>query len=161
MAPSRVPPWFVPKAEVCKKTIIKKNCSDEMVKRLFLEHDETHGNAYKIYTDGSKSVEGVGLALVTEDYCEVAKLPNVASIYTAELSAINRALALVHQTNKKNFVIYSDSRSALESLNSYNSPHPLVLKAREWLWFLRHGNGYFGFPANINLLGACPRRDQG
>ena len=91
----------------------------------------------------SKSVEGVGLAVVTEDSCEAAKLPNVASIYTAELSAINRALALVHRTNKKNFVIYADSKSALESLNSSNSSHPLVLKAREWL---------FEFPVNINLF---------
>ena len=156
VGPSRVPPWFVPRAEMCKKSIIKKNSSDEIVKRLFLEHDVTHDGAYKIYTDGSKSVEGVGLAVVTEDSCEVAKLPNVASIYTAELSAINRALALVHRTNKKNFVIYADSKSALESLNSSNSSHPLVLKAREWLFRIscKHKSVSFCWvPAHVGIKG--------
>ena len=47
-----------------------------------------------------QSVEGVGLAVVTRASCEVAKLPSMSSIYTAELSAINTALTLVHKTNR-------------------------------------------------------------
>ena len=162
LTPSRVPPWFVPRAEICVKTIIKKNSSDEVTKKLFLEHDEVHNGAYKIFTDGSKSNEGVGLAVVTKDSYEVAKLPNMTSVYTAELSAINRALALVHRTNKKNFVIYSDSKSALESLNSCNPSHPLVLKAREWLFRISCRHKIVSFcwvPAHVGI-GGNEKADQ-
>ena len=34
-----------------------KNNSDQMIKALFLEHEEVHDGEYKIYTDGSKARE--------------------------------------------------------------------------------------------------------
>ena len=67
--PSRVPSWLLPKAKLCQKAIVKKNTSDQMIKLLFLEHDEVHDGEYKIYTDGSKSSEGVGFAVVTTREC--------------------------------------------------------------------------------------------
>ncbi|XP_064120731.1 uncharacterized protein LOC135225328 [Macrobrachium nipponense] len=134
LAPSKIPPWFIPKAELCKKNIVKKNTPNVEIKSLFLEHDEVHNNVYKIYTDGSKSSEGVGLAVLTDNFCTVAKLPPAASVYTTELSAIVKALDIAYHSNKKSCVIYSDCKSALESLNSYNSSHPLVQKARAWLF---------------------------
>ena len=156
LAPPIVPPWLIPRAEICEKYITKKDSNDEMLRKSFLEHDETHEGAFKIYTDGSKSTEGVGLAVVTDNSCDVAKLPNYASIYTAELCAINRALTLVHYSSRRKFVIYSDSKSALESLNSYNSSHPLVLKAQEWLFRIscRHKHVSFCWvPAHVGIKG--------
>ena len=125
VAPSRVPRWLIPKAKLCQ-AIVKKNTSDQVIKLLFLEHDEVHDGEYKIYTDGSKSSEGVGFAVVADDFCASAKLSSSASRYTAELTAIINAMNVVYHTNQKSFVIYSDSKSALESLNNYNSSHPLV-----------------------------------
>ena len=127
--PSRVPPWLIPKAKLCPKAIVKKNIFDQMIKALFLEHD-VHVGEYKLYTDGSKSSEGVGFAVVADDFCGFAKLSSSASIYTAELTAIINAMNVAYHTNQKSFVIYSDSKSALESLNNYNSSHPLVQKAQ-------------------------------
>ena len=124
--PSRVPPWLIPKANLCQKAIVKKNTIDQMIKALFLEHDELHDGEYKIYTDGSKTSEGVEFAVVADDSCVSAKLSSSASIYTAELTDIIDAMNMAYHTNQKSFVIYSDSKSALESLNNYNSPHPLV-----------------------------------
>ena len=49
-----------------------------MIKLLFLEHDEVHDGEYKIYTDGSKSSEGVGFAVVADDFCASAKLSSSA-----------------------------------------------------------------------------------
>ncbi|XP_066955721.1 serine/threonine-protein kinase ATR [Macrobrachium rosenbergii] len=45
--------------------------------------------------DGSKSSEGVGLTVVKDGFCDVAKLPPSASVYTAELSAIVKGLDIV------------------------------------------------------------------
>ena len=156
IAPSRIQPWRIPKAKLCQKTIVKKDTSDQIVKSMFLEHDETHGDDYKIYTDGSKSSGGVGFAVVTDDFYDAAKMPHTASVYTAELSAINRVLEVVYHTNKRSFVIYSDSKSVLESLNTYNPSHPLVQKAQEWLFRIssRHKSLSFCWvPAHVGIPG--------
>ena len=129
--PSRVPLWLIPKAKLCQKAIVKKNTSGQMIKILFLEPDEVRDGEYKIYTDGSKASEVVGFAVVADDPCDFAKLSSSASIYTPELTAIIDAMNMAYHTNQKSFVIYSDSKSALESLNNYNFSHPLFQKAQE------------------------------
>ena len=76
--PSRVPHWLIPKAKLCQKPIVKKNTSDQMIKALFLEHDEVHDGEYKIYTDGPKTNKGVGFTVVADDFCDFAKLSSSA-----------------------------------------------------------------------------------
>ena len=95
----------------------------------------------------------MGFAVVADDSCDFAKLSSSASIYTAEFTAIINALNMAYHTNKKSFVIYSESKSALESLNNYNSSHPFVQKAQEWLFRIscRH--------KSVLLLGSCSCRD--
>ena len=74
---------------------------------MFLEH-EIHDGDYKIYAGGSKSNEGEGLAVFADDFCDTAKLPPSALVYTAELSAIIEAMNMAYYTNNKSsFVIYS------------------------------------------------------
>ena len=156
IAPSRIPPWLMPKAKLCQKTFQKKNTSDTAVKTLFLDHDEIHRNDYKIFTDGSKSNEGVGLAVVTEESCHALRLPHCASVYTAELSAVEKALEIVYNTNKKSFVIYSDSKSVLDSLNTFNPAHPLVQKVQEWLFRIscrRKSVCFCWVPAHVGIRG--------
>ena len=67
---------------------------------MFLEHDEAPDGDYKIYTDGSKSNEGVGFAVVADGFCDAAKLSSSASIYTSELTAIINAMNVVYHTNQ-------------------------------------------------------------
>ena len=84
----------------------------------------------------------MGFAVVADDFCDFAKLSSSASIYSAELTAVINAMNVAYHTNQKSFVIYSDSKSALEGLN--NSSHPLVQKAQEWLFriFCRHKKSF-------------------
>ena len=52
--------------------------------------------------------------------------------------------------------MYTDSKSALESLNNYNSSHPLVQKAQEWLLWIscRHKSVFFCWvPAHVGIHG--------
>ena len=63
---------------------------------------------------------------------------------------------MAYHTDQKSFVIYSDSKSALESLNNYNSSHPLVQKAQEWLFRIscRHKSVSFCWvPAHVGIPG--------
>ena len=79
-----------------------------------MEHDEAHDGEYKIYTDGSKSSEEVGFAVVADDLCDAAKLSSSVLIYTAEFTALINAMNVVYHTNQKfYFVKYSDSKSFL------------------------------------------------
>ena len=135
---------------------MRKDTSDHVVKAMFLEHDVVHDHDYKIFTDGSKSDEGVGFAAVADDFCDVAKLSPSASIFTAEISAIIDAMDVAYHSNHKSIVIYSDSKSALESLNNYNSSLPLVQKAQEWLFRIscRHKSLSFCWvPAHVGIPG--------
>ena len=149
-------PWLIHKAKLCQKAIVKKNTSDQIIKLLLLEHNEVHDGEYEIYTDGSRSSEGVGFAVVADDFYDSAKLSTSASIYTAELTVIINAMNVVCHTNQKSFVIYSDSKSALESLNNYNLSHPLVQKAQEWLFWIscQHKSVSFCWvPAHVGIPG--------
>ncbi|XP_013147035.1 PREDICTED: uncharacterized protein LOC106109922, partial [Papilio polytes] len=90
----------------------------------------------RIYTDGSKIDGRVGAALsiwdsVAETSCRKLKLGNFCTVYQAELYALYEAVKFVARSPSKRFGIYSDSRSALESLKSVDCLHPLVGEIRE------------------------------
>ena len=133
----KIPPWIMPSINYCKKKMSKKNASDKVIRSMFLEHDIEHQGQEKIYTDGSKSDDGVGCAVIYKNTSYVVKLPDSASVHTAELTAIVKALKLIHNSPHKKFVIYSDSQGALQSLNIFNSFHPLIQEAQEWLFKIK------------------------
>ena len=115
---------------------MKKNIPPEQVRTRFLEHDGQHANDIKIYINGSKSNEGVGCAVVTCEQSGLAQLPDAASSFTAELTALVHALKQVSNTKAKNFVIYTDSKSAIDAICKYDNFHPLARKAQEWLYLI-------------------------
>ena len=133
---SNHPPWLAPPVVCCSTSISKKNSPPEQVRARFLEHDRQHAKDFKIYTDGSKSDEGVGCAIVTREQSGVARLADAASSFTAELTAIVHALKQISNTRAKNFVIYTDSKSAIDAICKFDNFHPLVRKAQEWLYLI-------------------------
>ena len=60
----KYPPWLIPEARVCKISLSKQNKSCEPIKSCFLEYDTDHIGEAKIFTDGSKSGEGVGCVVI-------------------------------------------------------------------------------------------------
>ena len=97
--------------------------------------EEEYPNFTKIFTDGSKSNDGVGAAAIqlNPPMSCLASLPKEASIYTAESHALQMAvdyISRVHQNNanlshNKKYAIFTDSRSVLDSLNNSND-HPTI-----------------------------------
>ena len=111
-----IPTWMTNEPKVCPKIVNKKSESEEVVRSQFLAHDEIHDNSIKLFTDGSKTPNGVGIAIVHKDESHIAKLSNNSSIFTAELTAILKSLELVNKVDGRNFTIYSDSFSALTAI---------------------------------------------
>ena len=83
--------------------------------------NEKYSECQVIYTDGSKSDTGVGAAVVTTGLKRSASLPITASIYTAELKAIQIALQMIEESEMGNFLICSDSMSALQGIGNFQT----------------------------------------
>ncbi|XP_014214776.1 uncharacterized protein LOC106643953 [Copidosoma floridanum] len=79
-------------------------------------------DAIPIYTDGSKikNSPSVGSACIIPAYefIDANSLNNRSSIFSAECYAINSAFNFILTQHNKNFVIFSDSLSALKSLST-------------------------------------------
>ena len=132
------PPWTLRKIEIClhlTNLSKKSNFTPSRYKQYALEHINKKGPHYAIYTDGSKSLDGVGCAAVSQDKISKFSLPKEASIFTAELTAIELALDIIKKQKNKNirFVIYSDSRSALEALQGYTNKNTLISQVKKQL----------------------------
>ncbi|XP_031341008.1 uncharacterized protein LOC116169121 [Photinus pyralis] len=112
----------------------------------------------KIFTDGSKESGKVGSAFVCPDknICEKQRLIEYSSNYSAELCALKMALKFVENNVNNNFLILSDSKSALQSIknlyptNSYvKDIHKILYKIQE----LNKNVTFIWIPSHIGILG--------
>ena len=154
----RVGYWQLPVVSVCAP--IFNNKSDfppDLSRALFLEHSSCHAESIPVYTDGSKTVTGVGFAVVFPSFNRSAALSPVSSVFTAELSAIIFTLQTIFTLPVNSFTIFTDSRSVLSALGSFTSlANPLVLSAVEWLFLLRQRGYNIGFcwvPGHVGVRG--------
>ena len=79
-------------------------------------------------TDGSKEGNRVAAPVVHRDNTKCVRLPDTASIFRAVLYALLLAIDVVRRSKEKNFVIFSDSMSSLQSINGFNIDSDLVQK---------------------------------
>lgn len=97
------------------------------MKALFQSHIEgNHLPTTHIFTDGSKTDQSVGCAVVAEGAVIARKLNKDASIFSAELIAISDAVNLCTHSATRDFTIFSDSKSAVQALEKFNTSHPIV-----------------------------------
>ena len=100
---------------------------------IFRDHiNSAYPNHKHIYTDGSKSEVGVGSAAVFGHRTETATLPTVASIFTAELTALKLATRLIARSltespTTKQFIICTDSLSAVLAIENLEPKNQLCL----------------------------------
>ena len=61
----------------------------------------------------------VAAAVVHGSVTKTTRMPDKSSIFIAELHAISLALAAIHHSKQKNFIIFSDSMSSLEAISGF------------------------------------------
>ena len=103
------------------------------MRSIFLEHFIVHKDSIQIFTDGSKSIEGVGYAAIFPQKVIKRHISSDASIYTAELMAILTSLKEILIQRGKSYVIVSDSQSALTAIKSFNPDHSIIIEIQETL----------------------------
>jgi len=104
------PPWKYELKPNTELITFNKNKTNHVIISSHFQNTihHTFPNHAKIYTDASKSVHGVGLAIVNEDTIIQHKLPEITSIFSAEIYAIYKGLKL-SKTLEPNILIISDS----------------------------------------------------
>ncbi|CAK1546865.1 unnamed protein product [Leptosia nina] len=112
--------------------------------RLSFEHYKTElrldeqADATNIYTDGSKTDDGVGAAVVLrrldrELKTVKIKLATYCTVFQAEMVALHKAIQMATKVISPKVNLCSDSRSALEDIVSGRSLNPLVVQTRKTL----------------------------
>ena len=124
------PPWTYPTAMVdLTLSYAKKDQTDPSqyitlhneVKDVFRDYDF-------IYTDGSVADDKAAAAAVIDNYSSIERLPDKSSIFSAELHALYLALDRVETADddERNFIIFSDSKSALQAISGQDWTHSTV-----------------------------------
>ena len=86
----------------CEEIGRKTNSSNVELKNRFLEHmRRKHRNSYVVFTDGSKTQEGVGYAFVSENREFSRLISSMTSSFTAKALAIYEALNHAAQNYRK------------------------------------------------------------
>ena len=153
------PPWLLPIDLECKLQLprTKKDLPPHIVKGYVIDHqDINHQNSYHIYTDGSKSEEGAGYGVFSDDFSLRVRIPNQASIYTAELLAILAALRHISEVQHRNSVIFTDSRSCIEGIANLRNAHPIISKIQTYLVRLHRSNAELKLcwcPGHVGVIG--------
>lgn len=76
----------------------------------------------KTFTDGSKDADFTGVGVVMEDKEESYALPEACSVFSAEAHALMTAATIASEHH--NTIIFTDSASCLDALQSGHSKHP-------------------------------------
>ena len=92
----------------------------------FLNIQNNFPDHYHIHTDGSKQGMKVGCTAVFQNQELLKCLPNESSIYRAEAIAIDLAMNIIANHKSSKFIIYSNSKSVLQALQSKDSSTPLI-----------------------------------
>jgi len=95
---STVPPWLLkrPFVDLSLSSFAKAETIPEVFKSKFLEICDHLQGFCQIYTDGSKTNNGTAAAAaVSGDVVKSLRITSHASIFTAELVALNLALDII------------------------------------------------------------------
>ena len=103
------PPWVFkrPHIDYSIHQSSKDNTAPEIYRNKFFEFCDHYKDFSRLYTDGSRMGNQVAAAVVYRSTTKTTRLPNTASIFSAELYAISLALALIRRSKESSFVIFS------------------------------------------------------
>ena len=152
-----VPPWTLhqPRVNLDLSNLCKDTSSLVFIQK-YNEIKDEHSYCTAIYTDGSKDNDRVGCAAIISNISIKQRLPSNASIFTAEIKAIDLALDAIAESEDDHFIIFSDSLSVLLSLENKKLDNPLVVNLLHKLHLLSiaHKTIFFCWiPSHIGIRG--------
>ena len=155
------PPWTYPTAMINLTLLYAKKDQTDPSKYISLHNEvkDVFRDYDFIYTVGSVSDDKAAAAAVIDNHSSIERLPDKSSIFSAELHALYLALDRVETADddERNFIIFSDSKSALQAISGQNWTHPLVLYILERLNWLVHYQEkrilFYWIPSHVGIRG--------
>ena len=125
-----VEPWLIktPRIDLSLSTSTKADTNPSIFKANFKQICDFYKGYSHLYTDGSKMDDKVGGAASWEFRKLLTRIPDGASIFSAEAVALINALKLVRSSTLKKFIIFTDSLSCLQSIENEDLSNPLIMK---------------------------------
>ena len=99
-----------------------------MLELVHLKKDRDRYRDYiPVYTDGSRDGNAVACARVFPSNTVISmRLPDSASVFTAEVWANIKALEQNKNSNASKYIVFTDSLSCLQALHHMKLEHPLI-----------------------------------
>ena len=137
---------YDPKRHSLIEGVSKCMITREEARAKFNEYHKALGQHDEVYTDGSKINERVGAAVINRHFqngettCRQLskRIPNNSTIFVAEATAITLALDYYQYMDpvQHDVVVYSDSLSCFQAIQSEDTENPLICKIMNLLWAL-------------------------
>ena len=107
---------------------LKKDRIDASVyQQLLMEIRDRYRDHIPVYTDGSQDGNSVACSTVFPTNTVISmRLLDSASIFTAEIWAIIKALEEIKYSVVSKYIVFTDSLSCLQALQSMKLEHPLI-----------------------------------
>ena len=137
----KTPPWKLEKPQIdLGMREFSKELSPHILNSEFAQIKSKYCFHYSIYTDGSKCLDRTGCAIYApiNNIRRRHRLPENASVYTAELQAIKLAVELAGTRPESKFIIFTDSLSSISALQGRNYEHPFLIDILENYTQLNH-----------------------
>ena len=115
-----LPPWCIKPPKIVLDLVhLKKDRTDTSVyQQLFMEIQDRYRDHISVYTDGSRDGNSVACATVfPSDNIISMRLPDSASVFTAEVWAIIKALEQMKDSIASKYIVFTDSLSCLQALH--------------------------------------------
>lgn len=145
-----------PHVVTCLHSETKANSDPLILRALFHEHLQAYEQHIHIYTDGSKEGSRVAAAAVVKASLLCCRLPDDASVFTAELTAIKLALNWIARDHHMKFVVFSDSLSSMQAIYNRRTGHPIlqdIMLTLDELYRNNKGVTLFWVPSHVGISG--------
>ena len=128
----------------------KELLKSEFNKRLYKYKEDN----YEIcYTDGSKTDEGYGCAVVEGGDVHRYRCHAYSSVYSTELFAVSRAIQIADRKRKTKLLICTDSLSAVLGIKDSQTKNPLVIEIQNQLVRTNMTVTFMWIPSHVGILG--------
>ena len=137
----------------------KKSTLPEFFRFKFLtEILPEYQNYLPIYTDGSKLNEKASYSVYFPSFGNIShRISDDSGIFTAEVEAINKALSYIKISPRsdRRFVIFCDSKSVLESIESQETKIPCMIRLLDTLQELKKNSvvKFCWVPSHVGIPG--------
>ena len=122
-------PWCIkPPKIVLDLVLLKKDRTDASIyQQLFMDIRDRYRDYNPVYTDGSRDGNAVACATVFPSNTVISmRLPDSASVFTAEVWAIIKALEQIKDSIASKYIVFTDSLSCLQASLYMKLEHPLI-----------------------------------